>query len=152
MYAVILPNISFDSYTWMLAFFSEHPNLLADNNALPFISDDGGENYNLCHCTSFFLYDDGRMILTRSSLVQFWDCGSWLLPLRRVQRVFQLSRIDWRILLRALGRCARAQHCGSADVAPLTASFLQWDRVLSPTSPTLSFIAWASTNFKEVFM
>jgi len=33
-------------------FIAEHPEYLAPNNAMNFLSDNGGVNYNLCHCTS----------------------------------------------------------------------------------------------------
>ena len=33
-------------------FLKENPGLTVENNALSFISDDGGETYNRCHCTS----------------------------------------------------------------------------------------------------
>ena len=28
----------------------EHPDLVPEDNMMKFISDDGGANYNLCHC------------------------------------------------------------------------------------------------------
>ena len=31
-------------------FINSNPNLLAKDNAMSFISDDGGETYNNCHC------------------------------------------------------------------------------------------------------
>jgi alpha 1,2-mannosyltransferase len=31
-------------------FIKKNPELLAKNNAMDFISDDGGETYNTCHC------------------------------------------------------------------------------------------------------
>ena len=36
-------------------FMAEHPEYVAQNNAMSFLSDNGGSSYNLCHCTSFFL-------------------------------------------------------------------------------------------------
>jgi hypothetical protein len=33
-------------------FITEHPEHLAPNNAMNFLSDNGGASYNLCHCTS----------------------------------------------------------------------------------------------------
>lgn len=32
-------------------FMSDHPELVHDNNAMNFLSADGGETYNRCHCT-----------------------------------------------------------------------------------------------------
>jgi hypothetical protein len=32
------------------AFMKENPDLVVKDNALEFISDDGGESYNRCHC------------------------------------------------------------------------------------------------------
>jgi hypothetical protein len=38
-------------------FITEHPQYVAPNNAMNFLSDNGGASYNLCHCTSqYFLY------------------------------------------------------------------------------------------------
>lgn len=33
-----------------LAFIKEHPQYLSEDNAMAFLSSDGGESYNLCHC------------------------------------------------------------------------------------------------------
>ena len=49
---VALPGIETDR-TWESDFMKAHPEHLADGNAMGFISDNGGENYNLCHCKSF---------------------------------------------------------------------------------------------------
>jgi hypothetical protein len=35
-------------------FISAHPEYVASNNAMRFVSDDGGADYNLCICTSSF--------------------------------------------------------------------------------------------------
>lgn len=35
-------------------FITEHPQYLADDNAMKFLSDDGGQTYNLCHYWSNF--------------------------------------------------------------------------------------------------
>lgn len=32
-------------------FTEEYPQYVSDNNAMNFVSDDGGKSYNLCHCT-----------------------------------------------------------------------------------------------------
>lgn len=34
----------------LIDFMAEHPEHVDPNNALQFLSDDGGETYNLCHC------------------------------------------------------------------------------------------------------
>ena len=34
-------------------FVAEHPEYVVPNNAMNFLSDNGGTDYNLCHCTSF---------------------------------------------------------------------------------------------------
>jgi DNA-binding transcriptional LysR family regulator len=31
-------------------FIEQHPELVAKDNAMAFLSDDGGKSYNLCHC------------------------------------------------------------------------------------------------------
>ena len=35
-------------------FITEHPEYVAPNNAMNYLSDNGGTDYNLCHCTSNF--------------------------------------------------------------------------------------------------
>ena len=35
-----------------LEFVRDHPHYLSKNNSLQFLSDNGGESYNLCHCKS----------------------------------------------------------------------------------------------------
>jgi len=39
-----------DLIMWLLEFQEEHPEFIAKDNALSFMSTTG-ENYNLCHCT-----------------------------------------------------------------------------------------------------
>jgi hypothetical protein len=34
----------------LIEFHNAHPEVIAENNALPFISSDGGDTYNRCHC------------------------------------------------------------------------------------------------------
>ena len=36
--------------TWESDFLKTHPEHLTEGNAMGFISDNGGEEYNLCHC------------------------------------------------------------------------------------------------------
>jgi hypothetical protein len=49
------PNRDSHPHTFQshLDFITEHPEYVARNNAMDFLSDNGGANYNLCHCTSF---------------------------------------------------------------------------------------------------
>lgn len=37
-------------------FTQAHPEHVANDNAMKFLSDDGGESYNKCHCTSFLSF------------------------------------------------------------------------------------------------
>ena len=39
-------------WTRELDFLKIHPEYLAEGNAMGFISDNGGEEFNLCHCGS----------------------------------------------------------------------------------------------------
>ena len=32
-------------------FIAENPQYVAENNAMGYMSDNGGDSYNLCHCT-----------------------------------------------------------------------------------------------------
>lgn len=34
----------------------EYPQYIAEDNAMAFLSDNGGDTYNLCHCESFRFY------------------------------------------------------------------------------------------------
>ena len=43
-------KICIDDATY-IEFMKENPETLAEDNAMKFISDDGGETYNRCHCT-----------------------------------------------------------------------------------------------------
>lgn len=36
-------------------FMKEHPHLIPNDNGMEFLSDDGGETYNHCHCELFLL-------------------------------------------------------------------------------------------------
>ena len=36
-------------------FMREHPEYVAQNNAMAFLSENGGIEYNFCHCVSFLL-------------------------------------------------------------------------------------------------
>ena len=39
-------------------FIQKHPEHLAEGNAMEFLSDDGGETYNKCHCESLTVLFD----------------------------------------------------------------------------------------------
>jgi len=47
----LMPPLSFTQH---VDFMRDHPEYVAQNNAMAFLSDNGGIEYNLCHCTSFF--------------------------------------------------------------------------------------------------
>ena len=38
-------------------FIAEHPEYVAKNNAMKFLSDNGGESYNLCHCQYIYIFN-----------------------------------------------------------------------------------------------
>jgi alpha 1,2-mannosyltransferase len=38
------------SFSSLSGFIAEHPEHVAPDNAMQFLSDDGGETYNKCHC------------------------------------------------------------------------------------------------------
>ena len=40
-----------------IAFISEHPEHVVWNNAMGFLSDNGGTDYNLCHCASLLFQE-----------------------------------------------------------------------------------------------
>jgi len=39
-------------FPWKTDFIREHPEYLPKDNAMAFISDNGGDTYNRCHCES----------------------------------------------------------------------------------------------------
>lgn len=51
-FLIILPLDS-TKRNWEPDFLKSHPEHLVEGNAMGFISDNGGEEYNLCHCESF---------------------------------------------------------------------------------------------------
>jgi len=67
---------------------SEHPEYVAPNNAMKFLSDDGGAEYNLCMCMSFLLPGPAA------------DEAGWMLIMARCKIVynnFEISDLDfWR--------------------------------------------------------
>ena len=45
------PFVSLTAFFWLFTeFIAEHPELVAPNSAMNYLSDNGGESYNLCHC------------------------------------------------------------------------------------------------------
>ena len=106
-----------------------------------FLSDNNGDSYNLCHCEYFTLptpssspshpfllrythrriplFPDPRMRVKPptnplSSLVQLRDRRPRVLARARVHRLLRLPRQARRVLLRAVGRRARALDRGGA--------------------------------------
>ena len=53
-------------------FMDIHPEYLAKNNALSFVSDNEGERYNLCHCASAPATLD-RILITHKMLHTVWS-------------------------------------------------------------------------------
>ena len=39
-----------------IAFINENPGLVPADNAMAFLSDDGGESYNRCHCEFMYMF------------------------------------------------------------------------------------------------
>lgn len=69
-------------------FVKLHPEYIAKDNALGFMSNNGGDSYNLCHCMSLF----SRVVVFRlyslvASLEQLRDRGSGFLARARVHRI-----------------------------------------------------------------
>lgn len=51
-------------------FIDMHPEYIAPDNAMKFISDNDGQEYNRCHCRSCSFYRWGAGLTTACSLVQ----------------------------------------------------------------------------------
>lgn len=75
-----------------VGFITEHPEYVARNNAMGFLSDNGGADYNLCHCTSFF--PSKNLSLERSDFLSLllWGHGCEI-----VWSNFEIADLDfWR--------------------------------------------------------
>ena len=88
-------------------FMKNHPEHIAEDNVMGFLSDDGGENYNHCHFVSLFsvIRQASRAFhpLTTAPVVQLRNRQLELAPISRVHRLFRISRPRRRFLLRAMG-------------------------------------------------
>lgn len=76
------------SHKWLIAldFTTEYPQFVAENNAMGFLSEDGGESYNLCHCASPIYFE-----LVRSGLIIYPTRN------RAVWSNFEIADMDfWR--------------------------------------------------------
>ncbi len=68
-----------------LEFMEHHPQYIADGNSMGFLSDDGGDKFNLCHCKILIFADRCPPSLTCCpSLEQLWNSGYGLLARSRV--------------------------------------------------------------------
>src|SRR5712672_1547270 len=67
-------------------FLNEHPQYVAQSNAMNFLSDDSGAEYNLCHCTSLFRssprskeralnYDVANQLVWSNLRLRIWTLG-----------------------------------------------------------------------------
>ncbi len=94
-------------------FMKNHPEHIAADNSMGFLSDDGGETYNHCHFVSLRLL---RNIYTSTdprnfSVVQFRDRKPRLAQVTGLPRLFRAARQRRWLLLRTLGRCASPLDC-----------------------------------------
>ena len=53
-YFKVYPSLLISRQLARTEFLDENPGITPENNALAFLSDDGGESYNRCHCASNF--------------------------------------------------------------------------------------------------
>lgn len=111
-------------------FIKEFPQHLAENNSMDFISNDGGDSYNLCHFWSNFEIAD--MNFWRGEAYQaFFDYLEKQGASIRIdgRNLLELTRKFRRVLLRTLGRCTGAFHSGLAVCEEGADPFLQRDWV-----------------------
>ena len=92
------------TYDWNTDFVTLHPQYLAQDNALGFLTEDGGDTYNLCHCKSFLVSSSKFEIRTRrwwavGSLEQLRDRRYGFLARRSLHCILWLPRFARRILL-----------------------------------------------------
>ena len=116
-------------------FIATNPGLVSPDNAMKFISDDGGETYNRCHCKYMALSSIWSLLV--SSLEQLRDRWPRFMEERRVLQILRLPRSEGWILLWALGRCTHPQHWSCAFRQERPNSFLQRHRIPSRTLPAL---------------
>jgi hypothetical protein len=99
-------------------FMKNHPEHIVSNNMMGFLSDDGGETYNKCHFVSTPFAPISRSLpLTFCPVVQLRSRQPQLAPLQGLHRLLRQPGPRRRLLLRALGRRARAFDRGRPDVA-----------------------------------
>lgn len=55
---------------YVAEFMDKHPDLIESGNAMSFLSDDGGETYNRCHCEYICEIDGRPRVLMTFSLEQ----------------------------------------------------------------------------------
>lgn len=86
-------------------FAHAHPEYIAKDNSLGFMSSDNGKTYNLCHCQyhscpsmPFILFNT----LFQSSLEQFWNSRYGILAWSCIYGFLWISRLTRRLLLRGM--------------------------------------------------
>ena len=57
----------------LLEFIADYPEYVSPSNAMKFVSDDGGESYNLCHCEHPFVASPIPFSYARGLLVLDWS-------------------------------------------------------------------------------
>jgi hypothetical protein len=67
-------------------FYLSHPQHVAKDNSMKFISKNGGNWYNGCHCTFHFTFwiDALKRPIGTDSLVELRDCGPRFLPVEGI--------------------------------------------------------------------
>jgi hypothetical protein len=116
-------------------FIAANPQYVSPNNSMDFLSDNGGQTYNLCHCELTKLLftannTDTMFQIGAISRSQIWSSGevrpilnsltSWNPKAVSTMRYAGASTTVIRIthmISPALGRCASSQHC-SITICP----------------------------------
>ena len=97
-------------------FMKNHPEHIASNNMMSFLSDDGGETYNKCHFVSCpCSYIPSAHFTNVVLVVQLRGRQSQLAQVQGIHRLFRKPGPRRRLLLRALGRRTRALDRGGVD-------------------------------------
>lgn len=65
---------------FQLEFMADHPQHIVDGNAINFLSDDGGDKYNLCHCKPYFAIRHRWLIVLVWSNFEIADMDFWRGP------------------------------------------------------------------------
>lgn len=90
-------------------FMKNYPEHIAEGNSMGFLSDNGGESYNLCHFVSY-MSEQTRYYTNPLVVVELRGWQPRMATIQGIHRLLRVPRPGWRLLLRAMGRRTGAFH------------------------------------------